>query len=495
MIINDIDTTLKIHDNFNLEQKTSFLFQHGKPCTNYIVENYFFVPKNLGFNQEAIKRDTFYKRVQNYVRFKSPICTLKQIAYDSRQNPFLKLDAVIEKVTSSDDLASLTEYEIELKRTGSAIKAALRDYVMFLRDSKTEDDLYVKFINNYCEYSDEIIKKLHKIWEKLHSPGVDSEMLKKFLWMEEACLVFINEFSDNLIFLTRKKLDRKSEVFLNCELSLLKLIEKNNKTKEKKHKQKTPSCKKDLEEFLFRKGVLKKYISSVLFLNINHQKEPRRAEHVLYAIAAGIAMIVSILGAIYFQQRYDTFSFPVITALIISYMFKDRIKAIFQNIFSSLLSKYYYDYKIKITDKFHGTFVGTCWQRFRFLNLKEVPKEITFFRLKNPLEALQRDITGENIFVYKKKIELFPRNIHAISQDINGVNDIMRLNVKDFLDNMDNPKSTVFVMKQAGYEWEDASKFYYINLCTYMKSQNVDKRIYYRIKLNRNGIKSIKTLQ
>ena len=267
-----------------------------------------------------------------------------------------------------------------------------------------------------------------------------------------------------------------------------------NLIKEKKHKQKVPGCKKELEEFLFRKGVLKKYISSALFLNISHQKEPRRIEHMLYAIAAGIAMIVSILGAYFFQKKYDSLSFPVIIALVISYMFKDRIKAIFQNFFSSLLSKYYYDHKIRITDKFHGTFIGTCWQRFRFLNLIEIPKEINFFRSKNPLEVLQREITGENIFVYKKKIELFPQNIHAISHDINGVNDIMRFNIKDMLDNMDNPKSTVFVMKQAGYEWEDASRFYYINLCTHMKSETVDKILYYRIKLNRNGIKTIKLL-
>ena len=92
---------------------------------------------------------------------------------------FLKLDAVIEKVIYSENLTSLTEYEIELKKTGSTIKAALRDHVMFLRDSKTEKDIFIKFVSNYCEYCDEIIKKLHGVWEKLHNPGVDSEMFKK----------------------------------------------------------------------------------------------------------------------------------------------------------------------------------------------------------------------------------------------------------------------------------------------------------------------------
>ena len=95
-----------------------------------------------------------------------------------------------------------------------------------------------------------------------------------------------------------------------------------------------------MKTYLYRASVLKKYAASVLFLQVDVKPDGQSWTHLAQSIAAGIAMIFATGIAFLFQARYGNFTFPLFIALVLGYMFKDRIKEIGRDLFSQRLRSF-----------------------------------------------------------------------------------------------------------------------------------------------------------
>lgn len=69
-------------------------------------------------------------------------------------------------------------------------------------------------------------------------------------------------------------------------------------------------------------------------------------------LAAGLSMVFATVVSFSFQQTYGNFTMPLFIALVVSYMFKDRIKDLMHYWFANKLGSKFYDYKIKLV--MHG---------------------------------------------------------------------------------------------------------------------------------------------
>ena len=96
-------------------------------------------------------------------------------------------------------------------------------------------------------------------------------------------------------------------------------------------------------DFVFRASLLKKFTESDLYLNATKRKNTFLVEQILYSLAAGAAMVVATLSSFFFQQRYGNFTLPFLIALVISYMFKDRLKDWLRLIFARRVSSKVFD--------------------------------------------------------------------------------------------------------------------------------------------------------
>jgi hypothetical protein len=76
---------------------------------------------------------------------------------------------------------------------------------------------------------------------------------------------------------------------------------------------------------LYRRGVLKKFISNALFLDTEVSEGPGLSQ-VPLAIAAGFAMLFAVIVTLFAQTRYTTNSVPFVVVVVLSYVFKDRLK-------------------------------------------------------------------------------------------------------------------------------------------------------------------------
>ncbi len=73
-------------------------------------------------------------------------------------------------------------------------------------------------------------------------------------------------------------------------------------------------------------------------------------EHILYAIAAGIAMFIATAIAFMGQSWFGNLSTSLFILLVVSYMLKDRIKDIFRDLFSKSIGSFFYDRRVKVYD-------------------------------------------------------------------------------------------------------------------------------------------------
>ena len=274
-----IQSEISIHDHFNLEQKVSYFLTPENKNDEFQIENYFFIPKNLGVNSKFLSKDIFYRRLHNYIRFRTPKFSLDYLVSDDDNTPYKRLSNLIDALLKNPTNKKLKrKFDHQLKMFGSIIRTTLRDHMTFIQNKNSTFEDRKILCEKYIKSCELIKKQLTRLWQKIYVPTFPKQMIKSFLWTEEAVIIFINEYCEKIIKTLRPEKNISKEDYNKIETSLLEMISENLEERKEKVKQPLPIDRESKEKYLFRKRVLKKFISSILFLNIRIKKEKRQPE-------------------------------------------------------------------------------------------------------------------------------------------------------------------------------------------------------------------------
>ncbi|OUC09364.1 hypothetical protein RY27_03310, partial [Litorilinea aerophila] len=245
----------------------------------------------------------------------------------------------------------------------------------------------------------------------------------------------------------------------------------------------------------FRTSILKKYTSSVLWLSTSVKREGTTLEHVLYALAAGVSMVFGTVVAFYFQLRFGTFTFPVFVALVLGYMFKDRIKEIGRSLSARFLHNILYDRRTVIHTQDRRHELGYVREKVEYVSEKEVPAEVLASRDRGILAELANDRQGETIIRYTKAVVLHADALDAVHTnglEITAINDIMRYDIRPYLRKMDNPTQRKWLLENGKLYRVRCHKTYHLNFVSVYRSVDEPDQptIYQRtqVVLDRKGI-------
>lgn len=212
----------------------------------------------------------------------------------------------------------------------------------------------------------------------------------------------------------------------------------------------------------------------------------------IISLAAGLAMIFATAIAFWGNQVYGSYSAPVFIILIISYMFKDRIKELTRIFFTGRFLQSHFDHKIKIYTN-NKTKIGVFREGVNFIKRSKIPGTILKIRNFKRSEEFDSKFSKESIIYHKKKIELY-KNIYRENYHdyhISGINDILRFNITKFLNKMDNPNKEIFLLDSKGYHRSRAKRVYHVNMIIKYTIAEQFYYVRYRIVLTRHGIKRI----
>jgi len=214
-------------------------------------------------------------------------------------------------------------------------------------------------------------------------------------------------------------------------------------------------------------------------------------------VAAGVSMLFATGVAFYFQPRVGNFTLPLLIALVVGYMFKDRMKEFGRLLFSRYLENHLYDHRIIIRAPKSNDRLGVLKEKMQFVTEGQVPNGVLKRRARDPLSELESEGVQEVIILHSKEIVLYGdafRRVFAGIPDLTGLNDITRYDIRAYLRKMDDPTEQRPHLADGEIVHQETHRVYRVDLISKYKSVAPKKdKLYSRIRLvlTRDGIKRV----
>lgn len=482
-----IKETIKIHDNYQFEIKQSYNLSLDRKTTNsYFVQTYFFIPDNLNINRETYSSVDFYKDLRSTIRLKTPAILLKNLAADTES--MARVRRSIDNLMAMRSRQSISSYEYHVKMFCLVYKKSIGVQLRFLKKSdkvKECDHLVSEFISSV----NELITHFRELESLITLGDLPRNLQTVYFFADEYISLKTETHSCQMLEILK---EHQPRLYKKYYRRLVDIVHGEASYRLNNGYPSVPASEGDNEQYVFRQGALKKFLSNILYLETRVEKGGKYLEQAVYSIAAGIAMVFATMVAFIGQSRYGGLSLPFFIALVISYMFKDRMKELLRLYLSVTMHKWLYDRQRNIYHSFDQK-IGTCKESFNITTDSAVPGKIVEYRSRDSMTDINNSMTGENVIMYRKYIRLSSKKFKRIKHrhSTNDVIDIMRFNVQHFLRSMDNPEKKIFIPDTTGYCKAFGMRVYHINMITHFI---VDKTEYirrFRIILNRDGIRRI----
>ena len=251
------------------------------------------------------------------------------------------------------------------------------------------------------------------------------------------------------------------------------------------------------ETVLFRRGIFKKFFRSPLFLIQQRKPEGKLAGQLAMGFAAGLSMVFATLIAFLAQQYFGNFTLPLFVALVVGYIFKDRIKELTKFYLEKWLSTRMSDSKTYFFDQ-ENRRMGLCRETVRHVSGDQVPQNILQLRNKDHLTEVANFWHSEQIIHYRKQVSLNRRPLELANPGYEtvAVNDIIRFNVGKLLRNMDEPEKELLALQEDGTVGAVAGlRIYKVNLLLRLSGGAKEQFSRFRLILDRDGIRRMEEIQ
>jgi hypothetical protein len=483
-----ISVNTKIHDKFSLEFKISYKARRKLKNNNFTLNTWIFVPNSLDINAATYSRDDFYKDIRTNIRLITPVFLMREIV-SGTAIPLKNLETSMQQMASTPTRSCIAEFEYQIKMFSAIFKSAIRDQLVYIFNHAHVDD-YEKLFKEFITDITLILSKYRKLAFIIKTPTVSPVVYNYYVYADE----FMTNLTEKELFGLTNKL--KSSNFKQYSGIIIPEIN-SVLEKERQHKidcnylivdADSPNRNKDL---IFKLGALKKYVESDLFINAKKKRDGVFVEQVYLSIAAGLSMVFATGVAFTFQRQYGNLTMPFFMALVVSYMLKDRIKELMRFYFAQKISAKYYDNKTTISIK--DKEIGASKEGFDFILEPNVPRDVIRVRNRIPLIEAENRYAQEKIILFRKNILIDRRCLeNSTNYSVDGVVEIVRLNLLSFMRKTDNPEVPLYTLKNGQAEKIMAIKNYYLNIIIQYKHDEEEQYKRYRIGFNRDGINSIK---
>ena len=480
-----IDLSTKIHDKFTLEFKVGFNTQQAeKPMkySDYVMNTWIFVPNSLDINAAKYSKDDFYRDLKSDVRLITPDYDLHDLANNEQLLPNQTLNSEFNHLfIAPDDTANLVH---AIKMYCAIAKSSFRNaYRTAIKSDNAQHCLSIA--HTFLDDVAKVVNRFRILFTKLKNSNIKGKIIQDFAYADE----FLSNIMAEYTYRLRDHLrNMYPEVYGGIESRFKTMLLGERTYKEQQgYINLDPKDPKGNEEFVFRASLLKKFAESDLYLSSNKRKNTFLVEQILYSLAAGAAMVVASLSSFFFQQRYGNFTLPFLIALVISYMFKDRLKDWLRLIFARRVSSKVFDTRTDFRIK--GQHIGWSKDSVDFIDSDKILPEV--MKLRNRLPLFD-EVSGndEKVILFRKKVQVWPTELAKASPfPMKGINDILRYNITEFTRKMDNPSFPLAgTWEDDDYKPVEGKKIYrltFVIQCVY-EGKTEYKRI--MVRCDRNGI-------
>ncbi|MCB0061718.1 MAG: hypothetical protein KDE19_06370, partial [Caldilineaceae bacterium] len=465
----------------------------------------------------------FYHRLQNYVRFKTPELSPTALLQDPA-SPLQIIERLWQEPIQADDREKIARLVEQFKLLRAILRRTLdrtwqRHWQHFIVSRIAHGEVISdavahkaeRVLSDHLAVIQTILGRFRAHADKVAGDNIPERLRYSYRLTDEAISVVIE---GNLLKAMRtvaslpgatleERLTAQLAAAIQCELtyrqqqgyqSLLIHPAKSADVQRTRTAANNGQRRDANERYLYHLSLLKKYTSSVLFLATVGSEEGRTVEQLLFALAAGISMIFATVVAFYAQSAYGNLTTSLFMALVVGYMFKDRIKEIGRSLSKTLLRRYFYDRRTYIYTLDRKQRLGRVREKMVFESEDNLPPQVKAAYANGQISPIEIDGSSEHIIHYARNVRLIADAFRKVRREgvaLTGLSDILRLDIRPFLHKMDNPTERRYYLDGDTLRTIQLNRVYYINvISTYQLvgeeqifiSQNV------RVTLNRTGL-------
>lgn len=486
-----IDTRIKTHDKFSVEFKIGFYTSDKNINQNqFKINSWIFVPNGLDINRYTYTKQQFYSDIKSNVRLITPIYTLEEI-FQEGKGPFPRLRKAIDRIREDQSEENKESYTYQIKMLLCIVKSALRNANIALI-AEANDLSLIEKTAQFVRLVDGITVRFRELRDEvLGQPTLSQELKDFFLFGDE----YLGSLTKESMFILMKK-SRKRQAFDAIRPLLLEFVAKENANSSRMcYALPDETDDEKNSQLIIKRVQLKKFIESDLYLQRIKKTDGAIAKELYYSLAAGLAMIFATIVSFIATQHYGNFTSALFFALVISYIFKDRIKEAARLYFSSKLDQKYFDWKWNVSIR--NRKIGNIREAFDFIAQENVPEHIMELRNKSPLVEAENKSYDEKVILYRKRATLFKKDLEEYKEyRLAGINDILRFNLISYTKQMDNEIVNLYVPdEETGYKTIPGKRVYRLYFILESESEDESFLKKYCILINRSGIQSIREVK
>jgi hypothetical protein len=498
----DDEALWQVHDKTHLEFSIDYAF--GSEPREYSWEAYFFVPESLRLRQTTYDKKQIYDDLLSYVRLAVPEMRFDDIANACEKTGVEGLVSRLRKTLldargkadgSPESRAALRRARVLACMVRASGLDAQRE--MLAAIEATEDpEAATRHAHRFSNVASRIVRAFREVVEEAGTMDVPEEIRVALAWVDEDMSLFIEALYATASVRVNQKADGRDDWETVAARLASEAVAEARYRKEREYPSvgAEDATEREVEHIEFRRHVLKRFTSSVLWLRHEVRDAGQWVLHALYALVAAVAMAFAVwvtLRATELQGKVSLY----FALLVASYAAKDRMKAMLQTYFSRLADKRFADRKWTIRDEERDETVGLVAERAGFEDFKRCPPEVLAARRMTREHALEESARPETVLWHEKNVTVEPRKAGTLPSPM--MTEIFRLNIGQWLAHTDDPNRTITFADpdNAVVCTVNARRVYNINVVYRLKGGDEAapwRRI--RVVVSRKGIERIDTI-
>ncbi len=488
-----IDRRLEPHDRNQLEFNLTYLIKPGRAQQRYTVEMFMFVPRTLGIDRETYGPDEFFADVTAFLRLKTPIVPLKLLRKtgkkaDARQRALQQMLAAPE----ADEEAICKQLKLLACIFRSAGRTRLRLLLGWL-DSGTEG-----VGDAFGAYAQNMVKARQALLGLADSCPRDQMSLRvRQCWdlVDEYTALIGEDYCTTAVRALEDAADQ-SDAARTARDALAEVAVSQYQHRRGRGYPSRIEIGCDNEEFPRRRRVLKHSVRTVLYLDVRPDEgQSRLTADIIGMIAAAIAMLFAVVVALWAQLELAN-TWPFVVAMVVSYMIKDRLKE-WGRLYLGRRARHWIPDRVSRIRDSQGRVMGTCSEFVRVVDPDHADVGAVALRHAEHPDEVSEDGRPEVVVHYSKTMRIDPQVLTDQMDGAEGLNDILRLNLRRLRERMDSPYDTHHIVRPDTMQVEEVpcARTYHVNIVLRLtvdngKDDDVQME-HVRVVMDQSGIKRV----
>ncbi len=452
----------------------------------HAVDAYLFVPRSLGINQNTYPGYLFYRDLQRYSELAPRQQSLGQMLDSDGGLISLMYECITKARTGTEQEQANKDFEIAARTFCRFFKSAMDSQLNEALELRGRD-VSAEASTEFMRLVDGLLDEFRQLRGPLQEPSPLVEYQRVFMLCDEYLSLLVEDACCRLANSIRNRklsghADLVTALFAKARAELDYRVENGYPS--------IPDAKRNNEALVYRRKTLRTYIETLYFMTTENKPDSRLARELLLSMAAGISMVFATAATFIAHVRYENWTTTFFVILVISYMFKDRIKALTQDYLKSTGQRFFHDFKNTIRSDVAGKPLGIQYESFGFTRRSELNAEIVRLRNRDVLDAIDNDYVGEHTILYKSKSKLYPKRMADAfpNSGIHSLHQIIRFDFSRFARKMEKSKSRLFLPNETDYEKHRGRYTYHIHLIIEFRSAAAKEYLHYRLVMSNDGI-------